>query len=405
MGQYLVMDFVEGRSLAALMAERGALPEGELLPWIDQVCDALAYLHSQLRPVIHRDVKPQNIIITPASQALLVDFGISKVAGATALTRPGGRAVTTGFSPPEQYGLGHTDARSDIYALGATLYAALTGCIPPDSLDCLQGNAALTPPGRLRTDISAAVETAILKAMALPAAQRFQTVDELLAALGGRAASLPATRASAGTLPVTRRAGEEAAVRRTPRLGLVIGGLALVAMVALGLYLGDVLPPLRSGGGGGTRAAGATGSGGTPPVELAARISVISPSHTRAPPTPVPATSDAPELAASSTAASATARSTPVPTGMAAPAPAAPTATRSATATPIPTATARLTLVPTGTAAPTTAAATAAPGRTAPKNSIATAGLHAAAQTGYARPGLAARVFQLGDDGLGGRQR
>ena len=78
-GQYLVMDFVEGKSLAALLAERGGpLSEVAVLPWIRQVCDALEYLHSRIPPVIHRDIKPDNIIIGPDGRAMLVDFGISK---------------------------------------------------------------------------------------------------------------------------------------------------------------------------------------------------------------------------------------------------------------------------------------------------------------------------------------
>jgi serine/threonine protein kinase len=74
-GQYLVMDFIEGQRLADLAACHGrGLTEAEVLPWLSQVCDALTYLHSQNPPVIHRDVKPQNIIVTPAGQAILVDF-------------------------------------------------------------------------------------------------------------------------------------------------------------------------------------------------------------------------------------------------------------------------------------------------------------------------------------------
>jgi serine/threonine protein kinase len=74
------MDFVEGKSLAALLAERGGpLGEAEARPWIRQVCDALEYLHSRTPPIIHRDIKPDNIIIGPDGRAMLVDFGISKV--------------------------------------------------------------------------------------------------------------------------------------------------------------------------------------------------------------------------------------------------------------------------------------------------------------------------------------
>ena len=125
-GQYLVMDYVEGKSLAALLAERGRpLDEAEVLPWIRQVADALEYLHTRTPPIIHRDIKPQNIIVAADGRAMLVDFGISKAYDPTLKTTRGARAVTPGYSPPEQYGLGTTDARSDVYALGATLYTCL----------------------------------------------------------------------------------------------------------------------------------------------------------------------------------------------------------------------------------------------------------------------------------------
>ena len=270
-GQYLVMDFVEGRNLASLMAERGgALPEEELLPWIDQVCDALTHLHSQLRPIIHRDIKPQNIIITPAGRAMLVDFGTSKVADPGALTRPGGRAISTGFSPPEQYGLaGHTDVRSDIYALGATLYAALTGRVPPDSIDRLQGSASLAPPRQHRPEISRTVETAILRAMEPHAAQRFQTVKELQHSLSSRAAPIPATRAVSAGLPVTRRVEARAGGFRLPRRLMALGGLALVAVTGLALYLGGVFPPRLPALIGATPVSTLPSSSGTPGVSAA----------------------------------------------------------------------------------------------------------------------------------------
>jgi len=121
-GQYLVMDFIEGEDLQAMLDQTGGpLDEATVLPWIEQVCDALEYMHSQNPPVIHRDIKPANIKITPQGQAILVDFGIAKTFDPNLATTQGARAVTPGFSPNEQYGQGRTDARTDVYALGATL--------------------------------------------------------------------------------------------------------------------------------------------------------------------------------------------------------------------------------------------------------------------------------------------
>jgi eukaryotic-like serine/threonine-protein kinase len=183
-GQYLVMDFVEGSSVAELLAARGhPFSEEEALPWLQQVCAALDYLHSRQPPVVHRDIKPENIIITPEGQAMLVDFGISKVYDAQLATTVGARAVTPGYSPPEQYGAGKTDARTDIYALGATLYRLLTGAEPPPSVDMIAGVAQLKPPRQLNGRLSQATEQAILQAMSVNISQRFNRASDLFAAV------------------------------------------------------------------------------------------------------------------------------------------------------------------------------------------------------------------------------
>ncbi|MBN1811953.1 MAG: serine/threonine protein kinase [Anaerolineae bacterium] len=182
-GQYLVMDFVEGDDLQQMLDRRGPLPEAEVLPWITQICDALAYLHNQPQPIIHRDIKPANVKITSDGQPMLVDFGIAKFYDPARQTTLGARAITPGYSPPEQYGHGRTDTRSDIYSLGATLYALLTGKEPADSVERLIGAAALTPPEQLNPLISEPVARVIMKAMAAEPAQRFQSIAEFKAAL------------------------------------------------------------------------------------------------------------------------------------------------------------------------------------------------------------------------------
>jgi len=105
--------------------------------------DALEYLHSQKPPIIHRDIKPQNIKVTPQGQVLLVDFGLAKAGDLGTQTMAGALNVTPGFSPPEQYTLSGTNIRTDIYALGATLYALLTGHVPPDSISLQSGDKQL----------------------------------------------------------------------------------------------------------------------------------------------------------------------------------------------------------------------------------------------------------------------
>ena len=179
-GQYLVMDYVEGEDLQEMLDQRnGALPESLVLPWIKQVCSALQDLQNQTPPIIHRDIKPANIKVTPDGNACLVDFGIAKIYDPYRKTTEGARAVTPGYSPVEQYGQGSTDARSDIYALGATLYTTLTGQVPPESIQRVTEDH-LIPPTALNPEISAASAAVITTAMQLNPAQRFQKVEDFL---------------------------------------------------------------------------------------------------------------------------------------------------------------------------------------------------------------------------------
>ena len=182
-GQYLVMDYVDGEDLQSMLERLGRLPEPQVLIWISQICDALAYLHNQSSPIIHRDIKPGNIKIRPDSRAMLVDFGIAKVYDPHLATTLGARAFTPGYSPPEQYGTGSTDRRSDIYALGATVYHLLTGKTPPDSIKRMLNRVNMSPPRQLNNEISPSVEEIILRSTELETDRRFQSVEELLAAI------------------------------------------------------------------------------------------------------------------------------------------------------------------------------------------------------------------------------
>src|SRR6185436_5016853 len=117
--QYLVMDFVEGEDLKERLAREGSLPEADIIQWATQICDALTYLHSLNPPIIHRDIKPANIKLTSSGEALLVDFGIAKASDPSQKTATASVALTPGFAPPEQYGLGRTAPATDQYALAA----------------------------------------------------------------------------------------------------------------------------------------------------------------------------------------------------------------------------------------------------------------------------------------------
>ncbi len=182
-GQYLVMDFIEGEDLRERLEREGPVSEDEALPWFLEICDALAYLHSRRPPILHRDIKPGNIKITPDGRAILVDFGLAKVLDEGGATTTGAKAMTPGFSPPEQYGTGRTDPRTDVYSLGATMYAALTATIPEDSLERAMGREELTPLRTRNPQVTPALARAIEKALGVHPAERYQSITELAAAL------------------------------------------------------------------------------------------------------------------------------------------------------------------------------------------------------------------------------
>jgi serine/threonine-protein kinase len=171
---YLVMDFVPGKDLRALMNEarqRGEfLPERDVLAWASQLIDALTYLHSQEPPILHRDIKPSNLKLTPSGLLKLVDFGLVKILASddVTITVLQGRGTAL-YTPLEQYGgdTGHTDARSDLYAFGATLYHLLTNHSPVEARELFMHPDTLTPPRQYNPNVSLRTERAILWAMNL----------------------------------------------------------------------------------------------------------------------------------------------------------------------------------------------------------------------------------------------
>lgn len=184
-GQYLVMDYIEGEDLRQRMERMGNITEDEAILIGASLCDALTYLHTRKPPILHRDIKPGNVKITPDGHIFLVDFGLAKVLHGNQATTTGARAMTPGYSPPEQYGTARTDPRTDIYSLGATLYAALTGIIPEDGLARAMDNTQLTPLRKRNNKISRRLAAAIEKAMGIDPADRFQTAEEFKRALLG----------------------------------------------------------------------------------------------------------------------------------------------------------------------------------------------------------------------------
>ena len=241
-GQYLVMDYVPGQDLKSVLERRGALPQAQALALLDQVLDALAYLHGL--GIVHRDVKPANVKITPEDKVFLVDFGLAKVHDPAQETTIGARGVTPGYAPAEQYGMGRTDARTDVYSAGATLYVLLTGQPPPDALECVTGQARLVPPREIRPQIPAALETVILRAMQSRPGDRFPTVAEFRSALQRAAAGQePRGRVPEPGPHLARASAKRAASQRRGAVAGLLGLLAVITVVALGFAAWKLLAP------------------------------------------------------------------------------------------------------------------------------------------------------------------
>ncbi len=181
-GQYLVMDFVEGEDLKDRITRIVTLPEEEVALIGIAICDALMHMHTRKPPIVHRDIKPGNIKITPNGEIYLVDFGIAKISQPGQGTTVGAQSLTPGFAPPEQYGQG-TDPRTDIYSLGATLYMALTGVIPTNGLSRLMKQEELHPIREINPRISKELSAVIEKSLEVRKEDRYQSSEEFLHAL------------------------------------------------------------------------------------------------------------------------------------------------------------------------------------------------------------------------------
>jgi serine/threonine protein kinase len=198
-----------------------------VVSWIKQVCDALEYLHSQSPPIIHRDIKPQNVIVTAAGRAMLVDFGIAKIYDPSQATTVGARGYTPGYSPLEQYTHDPTDARSDVYALGATLYVLLTNSKPPpEAIQRKIKKIPVVPPSQLNSELNWEAEKVILRSLEIENQERYQTVTEFYNALEK---TLVVDEKTVKTPPVRIRSG--------PPRWLLLGGAALLVILVVGSIL------------------------------------------------------------------------------------------------------------------------------------------------------------------------
>ena len=326
--EYLVMDYVAGRSLSEIVEESEApLTEAQVLEWADQLLSALEYIHH--RGVIHRDIKPSNIRLTPNGQIFLVDFGLVKL---YTPDNPKTATITHGlgtpeYAPPEQYDarLGHTDPRSDIYALGATLYHLLTGQAPPTATQQMSDPDSFQRPRALSPRVSIATERLILRAMELPRSRRFASAIDMRAAV-----RLARNRKTSDT-PTTRLPVWVAVERRMSARGVAL--TMLVVVVITGGIIG-------------------LASGGVPATQTVTPSATVS-AATEPSPTLTPTV-----FAQVVITPTATATATPTPTVTDTPLPTPTrTPTRTPTFTPTPTATRRV--IPTATRTPVTPTASA----------------------------------------------
>jgi serine/threonine protein kinase len=190
-GQFIVMEYIPGEDLSEMLKVRAApFAVGEVLAWADQLLDALEYLHTQTPPVIHRDIKPQNLKLLPRNQIVLLDFGLAK--GTPLQTRVTATGSVFGYSfnyaPIEQMQGTGTDPRSDLYSLGATLYHLLTAATPPDALTrataVLNGDPdPLRPASETNAHVPAEVSAVLTRSMHQSASRRFATAEEMRDAL------------------------------------------------------------------------------------------------------------------------------------------------------------------------------------------------------------------------------
>jgi Tol biopolymer transport system component len=254
-----------------------------VLEWAKQLGDALTYLHSQIPAVIHRDIKPGNIKITPKGQVILVDFGIAK-ASESGATTVGARGYTPGYAPPEQYGGASTGPYSDQYSLAATLYALLLGTPPAESIERMLEQVTLASPRSVDTSIPKHIDAAIKKALSIEPDNRFVSVGEFIQAMSDPKfvpTPPPKPAATMRSAPKTKRSAPKK--KRSPLAIIlpiaVVGCIAIGAVIAFTtgyLNLGELFPAIA----------------GVTTTDIVTAPVII---NTKPPPTPIDLPTDTPE--------------------------------------------------------------------------------------------------------------
>jgi serine/threonine-protein kinase len=183
---FLSMEYVDGQSLKDLIRRHGTLPIERVRAYIKDICEGLAAAHAE--GVVHRDLKPANVIVTPDQRVKIIDFGLARIADLEGMTATGMLLGTPEYMAPEQIKGGIVDPRTDLYALGALTYHALTGRPPftgetPIAVSLAQATEQPIPPSKLRAGLSPEWDAFVLRALAKDKEQRFETAQAMRDAL------------------------------------------------------------------------------------------------------------------------------------------------------------------------------------------------------------------------------
>ncbi len=237
---YLAMRFVEGQTLANRLAQAAPLDEATAADIAWQIADALYYAHSQ--GVVHRDVKPSNILLTATGQVLLTDFGVAQALDTPALTRTGHTVGTPAYMAPEQAsGDQPVDGRADLYALGVVLYQMVTGRTPfqGSTPQVLHAHVYKPPPAPSTVaPVSPAMEAVIMRALAKDVSQRFQTGAAMAQALA-ELSQQTGTRVKLSPAPrVAPFASKDAHSSKWPKKQYLpwLGVIPLLLVIALAMW-------------------------------------------------------------------------------------------------------------------------------------------------------------------------
>jgi serine/threonine-protein kinase len=238
---YIAMEYLEGRTLKDLIREHGPMPPDLAIDVTCQILRAARFAHK--RGVVHRDIKPQNVILDEEGRAKVTDFGIAR-AGASDMTETGSIMGTAQYLSPEQ-AQGHpVDQRSDLYSVGIVLYELLTGQVPFEAESAVtvalkQVNEVPVPPGNINPTVPPALEAVVMRALEKEPAYRFADADDFIAGLQAARAGAPAPVAGAAAPLAAPPAGGRS---RGPWLAL----LAVLALAALGVLAYALLRPAQA---------------------------------------------------------------------------------------------------------------------------------------------------------------